>query len=72
MLDRYTTGPRKQQDTCQILSISRLSCQVRVLEVSRHAAAIALTREHVRDNIAQVLDATTLADLSSTGGMGVR
>jgi len=49
-----------------------LSCQVRVLEVSRHAAAIALTRGHVRDNIAQVLDATTLADLSSTGGVGVR
>jgi len=28
--------------------------------------------EHVRDNIAQVLDATTLADLSSTGELGVR
>lgn len=28
--------------------------------------------EHVRDNIAQVLDATTLADLSTAGEMGVR
>lgn len=31
MLDRYTTGPRKQQDVCLIVSIPRSSCQVRLL-----------------------------------------